>query len=84
MFNSKIGRQVRKLDFLIRTTGFHPSSYLQVFYSKVENFLAIPWKFLLLLFLAEQWGLFLNMHSLSFPFAFPYGNCKAVIRNRWI
>jgi len=54
MFNSHIGRRVKKLNFLLRKAGFQPCSYLQVFYSKVENFLAIPWKYLLLLFLAEQ------------------------------
>lgn len=63
MFNSHIGRRVKKLNFLLRKAGFQPCSYLQVFYSKVENFLAIPWKYLLLLFLAEQWGLLLNMLS---------------------
>lgn len=49
--------------------GFQPCSYHQVFYRKVENFLAIPWKYLLLLFLAEQWGL-LSMHSCLFHLHF--------------
>lgn len=90
MLNSQIGREWKKLNFLIRNAGFQPPYYLQKIFDDNQGgkLVGPPREAPVTSIPCKTTEAFTKKHvfflCVCVPLKFPRGNCKAVTIIMWI